>query len=51
MNWPSAYICPLALEPLSQPPPPPTPLGCQEDQLWVPYVVQQAPTGFLVHMW
>jgi len=47
MNQSQVYICSLPLEPPSQPPPHPTPLGCYRAPVLVPCVIQQIPTGYL----
>ena len=32
-------------------PPNPTPLGCYRAPIWVPWVIQQIPIGYLFYMW
>ena len=41
------YLCPLALESSSHVPPIPTSLGYYRAPVWVPWVIQQIPTGCL----
>ena len=47
MNQPQVHMCPLPLEPPSHLPPHPTPLGCYRALVWVPWNIQQIPTGYL----
>ena len=47
MNQPQVHLCLLPLEPPSHLPPHPTPLGCYRALVWVPWNIQQIPTGYL----
>ena len=44
------YVCPFSLEPPSHLPPYATPLGCHRSLVWVPWVIQQIPTGCFTYV-
>ena len=44
------HVCSLPLEPPSHLPPLPTPLDCYRALIWVPWVIQRIPTGYLFYI-
>ena len=51
MNQPQAHVCPSLLDLTPPPPPLASPLGCYRAGVWVPWVKQQIPVGYLFYIW